>query len=137
MNISEKPKTKEEIEHEKIINERVHYQNIIKKFKAFEKEEKDREPEPLTPDHYSKLLLQDIQSKIEEVDHDRLSLQNMHYKQRIKWKKAVMSAIESFKDFKLESVDEYKAFVPQKPFTHENSFEFIKAAKDNQFDKVK
>lgn len=61
----------------------------------------------------------------------------MHQKNKLTWKKAIMSAIESFKDYKLDSVDEYKKLVPAEPFSHPLSKEFFTHIKENQYCKAR
>lgn len=61
----------------------------------------------------------------------------MHYRNKITWRKSILSAIESFKDYNLDSVDEYRANVPQKPLSHSLSNMFMDHIKKNKFDEAK
>ena len=56
---------------------------------------------------------------------------------KLNWKRSILSAIESFKDYKLSSVDEYKKVVPQNPLSHKNAEQFMENVKNNNISKVK
>ena len=75
-------------------------------------------------------------NKIVEVENDDKMLKSLQKRRSISWKKAILSAIESFKDFKLDSVDQYKTIVPQKPMQHQHSVSYLEAIKQNDYHKV-
>jgi len=55
---------------------------------------------------------------------------------KVTWRKAIFSAIESFKDYKLESVKEYKNSVPQNPLSDPQAAEFLEAVKEDNYHEV-
>mmetsp|Transcript_10572 Transcript_10572/g.9321 ORF Transcript_10572/g.9321 Transcript_10572/m.9321 type:complete len:126 (+) Transcript_10572:159-536(+) len=58
-------------------------------------------------------------------------------KAKISWKRSILSAIESFKDYKLASVDEYKTLVPQDPLSHTFAQQYMDYVKNNDYFSIK
>ena len=67
----------------------------------------------------------------------RNNFSDMQKKNKISWRRSILSAIESFKDYKLSSVDEYKNTVPQKPLSHPYSEQYMESVKNNDVENVK
>jgi hypothetical protein len=74
--------------------------------------------------------------QITNLENEALFMKR-HYKNKISWKKSVLSAIESFKDYNLESVDEFKMVVPHNPLEHPSSAMFMEHVKKNSFDEAR
>ena len=68
----------------------------------------DEEPEAMYPYEETQELFEEIQKRLKVVEENEKVFNGIHNKQKISWRKAILSAIESFKDYKLNSVDEYK-----------------------------
>ena len=109
---------------------------MIKNFKKYEKEQKNKDPGPLQPQEFSERLINELQLKMEEVEENTKALTQIQSRRKISYKKSILSAIESFKDYKLDSVDQYKELVPQKPLQHPFASQYIEAIKINNFDEV-
>ena len=88
------------------IRQKLSIANLFRKVKKMVKD--DEEEEPILPMKDSEQLLGEIQLKLQSIESQDVKLEQKHKKNKIMWKKAIFSAIENFKDYKLDSVDDFK-----------------------------
>ncbi|CAI2385948.1 unnamed protein product [Moneuplotes crassus] len=107
--------------------------SLIKNLKKdMEQEEIDEDDHKLFQNGHDRLL-DDVKGSLNILDNNNKLLKKLQNEAKISWKRSVLSAMESFKDFKLSSVDEFKKSVPQKPMFHPSAPEFFSQIKHNNF----